>query len=114
MALPMKKSAAMKAAAMKKSAGGMKKSGAMKAMKVSKVAKGKLARSIVFRGGKEKTVGGMTKDKLTKNKLGKVVSKKASARAKRAYAGSAIKKWAEATKAAGKALYAKAKTLLAA
>ena len=142
MALPMKKSTAMKAAAMKKSAGGMKKSGAMKAMKamkrvmkakkVSKVAKGKLARSIVFRGGKEKTVGGMTKDKLTKNKLGKVVSKKASARAKRAYAGSAIKKWAEATKAArkalgltgfvpvggrtaaGKALYAKAKTLLAA
>merc|ERR1719434_334170 len=130
MALPMKKSAAMKAAAMKKSAGGMKKSGAMKAMKVSKVAKGKRARSVVFRGGKEKTVVGMTKDKLTKNKLGKVVSKKASARAKRAYAGSAIKKWAEATKAArkalgvtgfvpvggktaaGKALYAKAKTLL--
>merc|ERR1719382_482377 len=94
----------------------------MKAKKVSKVAKGKFARSIVFRGGK---------DKLTKNKLGKVVSKKASARAKRAFAGSAIKKWAEAVKAArkalgltgfvpvggktaaGKALYAKAKTLLA-
>merc|ERR1719451_68536 len=106
---------------MKKSAAGMKKSGAMKAMKrvmkakkVSKVAKGKRARSAVFRGSKERTVGGMTKDKLTKNRLGRVVSKKASARAKRAYAGSAIKKWAEAVKAAGKALYAKAKTLLAA
>merc|ERR1712107_275642 len=122
--------AAMKSAAMKKAgAGAMKR--VMKAKKVSKIARGKHARASVFSGKKEKTMGGMTKDKLTKNKSGRIVSKKASARAKRAYASSGIKKWADAVKAArkalgvtgfvaiggksaaGKALYAKAKTLLA-
>merc|ERR1712048_282932 len=33
--------------------------------------------------GKEKTSGGMTKDQLVKSKTGKIVSKKASARAKK-------------------------------
>merc|ERR1712060_714607 len=102
MALPMKK-AAMKAAAMKKS--GMKKAGAMKAMKarkakkVSVIAKGKGAMARVFSG-------------------------------KKRFASSGLKAWSDAVKkarkelgltgfvaiggksAAGKALYAKAKSLL--
>ena len=53
-----------------------------KAKRVSKIAKGKRAKSAVFKGKKEKTVGGLTKSDLTKNKFGKVVSKKASDRAK--------------------------------
>merc|ERR1712228_587447 len=104
----------------------------MKAMKkqVSKVARGRGAKSRVFSGKKAKTVGGLTKESLTKSKTGKVVSKKASARAKKAYQSSGIKVWADAVKkarkalgltgfvaiggksAAGKALYAKAKSLL--
>merc|ERR1712012_203829 len=102
----------------------------MKAKRVSIIAKGKRARASVFRGSKVKTSGGMTKAKLTKNKSGKIVSKAASVRAKKAYASSGIKAWADACKAArkalnltgfvpiggksetGKALYAKAKALL--
>merc|ERR1712050_757440 len=102
----------------------------MKAKRVSKIAKGKLARAVVFRGRKEKTSGGMTKAKLIKNKDGKIVSKAASARAKKAYASSGIKAWADAVKkarkalnltgfvtiggksATGKVLYAKAKALM--
>merc|ERR1712037_240939 len=104
---------------------------AKKAMKVSKVAKGKLARLVVFKGGKEKTSSGMTKAKLVKSKSGKIVSKAASANAKKAWANSPLKKWAEACKQArkalgvkgfvplggktaqGKALYAKVKSILA-
>merc|ERR1711897_81441 len=100
-----------------------------KAMKVSKVAKGKRGKSAVFRGSKEKTVGGLTKDKLVKNKSGKVVSKKASQGSKKRYAGSGAQKWAKACSQArkalgikgfaaiggksaqGKALYAKAKAI---
>merc|ERR1712151_1288320 len=113
------------------------KKGAMKAMKkvmkakrVSVIAKGKNARSVVFRGSKAKTATGMTKDKLIKNKNGRIVSKAQSTRAKRNWANSGLKKWADAVKAArkalnlqgfvaiggksatGKALYAKAKALL--
>merc|ERR1711920_342065 len=102
-----------------------------KAMKVSKIARGKRARAAVFRGSKEKTGGGMTKDQLVKNKTGKIVGKAASARAKKAYAASPLKKWAEACRTArkalnitgfvpcggktaqGKALYAKTKSILA-
>mmetsp|Transcript_1862 Transcript_1862/g.4682 ORF Transcript_1862/g.4682 Transcript_1862/m.4682 type:complete len:103 (+) Transcript_1862:2-310(+) len=102
----------------------------MKTKKVSVVARGRGAKARVFRGAKEKTVGGMKKDDLTKNKNGKVVSKKASARAKKNYANSGLKAWGDAVKAArkalgltgfvaiggksaaGKALYAKAKSLL--
>merc|ERR1712226_1503441 len=101
-----------------------------KAKAPSKVARGPRARSSVFTGRREKTAGGLTKAGLVKNKDGKVVAKKASANAKKAYATSGLKAWADATKAArkalgltgfipmggktaaGKALYAKAKSLL--
>merc|ERR1712242_428022 len=93
MALPMKKAAAMKA---------MKK--VMKAKRVSVIAKGKNARAVVFRGSKAKTASGMTKEKLMKNKFGKIVSKARSAYAKKAYANSGFKAWTDAVKAARKAL----------
>merc|ERR1711948_100645 len=98
--------------------------------RVSVIAKGKMARATVFRGFKAKTSSGMTKDSLAKNKRGKIVSKKASARAKKSFGTSALKAWCDAVKSArkalnlkgfvaiggktaqGKALYAKAKSLL--
>merc|ERR1719150_3252548 len=101
-----------------------------KAKKVSIVARGKLARAAVFKGKKAKTVGGLTKDSLTKSSSGKIVSKAASARAKKNFAQSALKKWIDAVKQArkqlgvtgfcavngktsqGKAVYAKAKAIL--
>merc|ERR1712196_696143 len=49
-----------------------------KAMKKSIIAKGKSAKLFVFRGSKVKTVGGLKKEHLIKNKHGKVVSKKSS------------------------------------
>merc|ERR1712174_135954 len=122
----MKAAKAMKGKAMKAKAMGVKK-----AMKVSKVAKGKRARAAVFSGSKEKTLSGLTKANLTKSKTGRIVSKKASDRAKKNFAKSALKKWGDACKAArkelgikgfcavggksaqGKALYAKVKSILA-
>merc|ERR1719401_2428800 len=116
----------MKKAAMKQA---MKK--AMKAKRVSIVAKGSRAKASVFSGRKEKTSGGVTKAGLVKNKGGRVVSKKMSAQGKKVY-GRTIKAWADATKAArkalgikgfvpmggksaaGRALYAKAKSIMAA
>merc|ERR1712151_766522 len=115
---------------------GMKamKAASMKAMKkvkkVSVIARGRLAKVAVFKGKKVKTVGGLTKTTLIKSKSGKIVSKAASARAKKAFAQSALKKWGDAVKLArkqlgikgfcavngktaqGKALYAKAKAIL--
>merc|ERR1712045_531583 len=102
----------------------------MKAKKVSVIAKGKMARAAVFNGRKQKTQSGMTKANLVKSKSGKIVSKSRSERAKKAFASSGLKAWCDATKAArkalsltgfvaiggksatGKALYAKAKSLL--
>merc|ERR1711904_751627 len=78
----------------------MKAIKAMKAMKkksVSKIAKGQMAKVMVLRGSKEKTVGGMTAKDLCKNKYGKVVSKKQSARGKKA-------PWIQAVSKARKAL----------
>merc|ERR1712051_863572 len=75
-----------------------------KVKKVSKIATGKYARAAVFAGKKEKTVGGLQKQGLTKSKTGKVVSKKVSTNAKKAYAKSALKKWNDACKQARKAL----------
>merc|ERR1712238_17138 len=116
--------AAMKAKVMKK-AKAMKK----KAMKKSVIAKGKMAKAMVMRGSKEKTSGGLKKDSLRKNSLGKIVSKKASDCAKKRFAGSAFQKWIKACQAArkelglkgmvimggktaqGRALYAKTKAL---
>merc|ERR1712046_253300 len=76
----------------------MKAMKAMKKKKVSVIGKGKFAKSMVFRGTKEKTVGGSKKTDLTRNKYGKVVSKKASLRAKKNSG------WTNAIKQARKAL----------
>merc|ERR1712051_532075 len=102
----------------------------MKAKVKSKIAKGKRARILVFKGSKEKTTGGLTKATLVKNKAGKIVAKSASARSKKTFASSALKRWSDATKQArkvmglngfvaiggsspeGKALYAKVKSIL--
>merc|ERR1712127_519335 len=93
---------AMKAAAMKKTGMkaamkvGMKVMKAMKAMKAMKIkrtstiARGRMAKARVFAGKKAKTVGGLTKETLTKSKTGKIVSKAASARAKKNFATSAL------------------------
>ena len=51
-----------------------------KSKRVSKVAKRKRARRSVFMGRKHKTVGGLTKAELKKNKNGKIVSIKHSKR----------------------------------
>merc|ERR1712014_97344 len=77
---------------------GMKK----KAMKKSKIAKGKRGKSSFFRGTKEKTVGGLKKSDLMKNKNGKVVSKKSNAAGKKAFKN--IKGWTAAVNKARKAL----------
>merc|ERR1711918_12994 len=92
---------------------------AMKAMKkktVSKIATGRLAKVLVFRGSKEKTIGGMKASDLTKNKNGKIVSKKRSAFAKKNPWMAAVKKARTALKIKGFAaikkgtpLYAKAR-----
>jgi len=102
----------------------------MKAKKVSVIAKGKRARTAVFVGNKEKTQSGLQKKDLMKNSSGKIVTKKASARAKKNYVGSKLEQWANACKQArkalqitgfvpvggaspaGKALYAKVKSIL--
>merc|ERR1711988_46253 len=68
---------------------------AMRAMKkktVSKVARGKFAKVLVLRGTKAKTVGGLTASQLTKNKNGRVVSKKRSLFAKKNPWMAAVKK----------------------
>merc|ERR1712224_922752 len=94
--------------AMKSMKKGMKKSmKAMKgmkrkAMKKSKIAKGKRGKSSVFRGTKEKTVGGLKKSDLMKNKSGKVVSRKQHNRGVKAY--SKIRGWTQAVAKARKAL----------
>merc|ERR1711978_855112 len=108
---------------------GMKKKVAKK-KHVSVIAKGTRARFAVFSGRKQKTTSGLKQSDLTKNKHGKIVSKKASARSKKRFANSGLKKWADACKKArkelgltgfvaiggqsakGKALYAKVKSLL--
>merc|ERR1711924_333987 len=66
---------------------------------------GRFAKVLVFRGTKEKTVGGLKADMLIKNKRGKVVSKRKSAAGKRNYAN--IKPWVEALMSARKALHVK-------
>merc|ERR1711964_790454 len=102
----------------------------MKSKRMSKIARGPFAKAIVFRGSKEKTVGGLTKDLLMRNKRGKVVSKKSNASGRRAYRN--IQDWVSSVVAArkalqvsgfvaingkslqGKALYVKSKALCAA
>merc|ERR1712196_626217 len=79
----------------------MKAMGAMKKKAVSKIAKGKMARAVVFNGTKAKTYTGLTKADLIKNKRGKIVSKKQSLRAKK---NNFIKGWVTAVQKARKAL----------
>merc|ERR1719433_1349788 len=74
----------------------------MKAMKVSIIAKGKRAKSSVFKGTKVKTVSGLKKSDLIKSKSGKVVSKKQPAAGKKAY--KRIAAWTSAVAKARKAL----------
>merc|ERR1719277_692615 len=105
----------MKSMAMKASMKSMKMAMAMKmamgmkkmAMKKSIVAKGKRAKVSVFKGTKVKTSGGLKKGDLIKNKSGKIVSKKASLRAKSSKSGKKIIKWAAAFKQARKDLKVK-------
>merc|ERR1711862_755064 len=70
---------------------------AMKAKKAAKPISAKLARRRVFAGKAGKTQSGLSADDLVKNKTGRVVSKKASARAKNS-------PWIAAVAAARKAL----------
>merc|ERR1712159_641435 len=65
-----------------------------KAKRVSKVARGRFARFLVLKGTKERTVGGLKREQLMKNKRGKVVSKRASASGSRRYKN--IQDWVEA------------------
>merc|ERR1711976_1141215 len=74
----------------------------MKSKRVSKIARGPLAKSVVLRGGKEKTAGGLTKAMLMRNKRGKVVSKKSNASGKRSFRN--IQDWVSSVVAARKAL----------
>merc|ERR1712087_393933 len=83
----------------------MKAMRAMKAMKKRAMKKSIFGKKAsVFSGKKLKTKGGLKKSDLMKSKSGKIVSKKASARAKSSKGGKLIAKWGAATKAARKAL----------
>merc|ERR1712070_1147045 len=104
---------------------------AMKGARKSTVARGVGAKARVFSGQKVKTSGGLDKSQLKKNKRGKVVSKAASENGKKRFVKNGLKAWSDAVKQArkemgltgfvaikgkspqGKALYAKAKSLLA-
>ena len=97
----------------------MKAAKAMKKKTVSKIATGRLAKVMVLRGSKGKTVGGLTAKDLTKNKTGKVVSKKRSAFSKKSPWIAACKKARAALKIKGfcaikkgSPLYVKAKEFL--
>merc|ERR1711981_299718 len=101
----------------------------MKSKRMTKIAHGRFAKAVVLRGNKEKTVGGLTKSSLMRNKHGKVVSRKQSAMGRKAFKH--IQDWTSSVKAArkalqfsgfvaingkshhGKALYAKSKALFA-
>merc|ERR1719281_1072317 len=81
----------------------MKAMRAMKKKAVSKIAKGRYAKALVFRGTKAKTYTGLTKGDLVKSKRGKIVSKKQQALGKALYAKHA-KAWVSAVQKARKAL----------
>merc|ERR1711862_688745 len=86
---------AMKAMKGMKATWVMKTAMKKKVMKVSKIARGKRARAAVFSGSKEKTVTGLHKTDLIKNRRGKIVSKKASANGKKRFSN--LTKWVKAT-----------------
>merc|ERR1712224_794365 len=96
---------AMKAMAAMKAMKAMKAMSAMKAMKAMKKKamkklKAQTQKRYAFAGKLQKTTSGLKKDDLTKNKHGRVVSKKMSARAKNS-------KWIAAVVQARKALGSK-------
>merc|ERR1711939_539108 len=103
----MKKKAAMKAMKVMKKKAAMKAMKAMKKKSVSKIARGQMAKAMVLRGSKEKTVGGLTAKDLTKNKFGKIVSKKRSAFAKKSPWIQAVAKARKALKITGFAVIKK-------
>merc|ERR1712138_191972 len=69
-----------------------------RAMRVSKIGK----RRSVFSGKREKTSSGLKRSDLKKNKAGKIVSRKASDRARRSKGFRKVMAWAAACKAARK------------
>merc|ERR1712138_33954 len=73
----------MGAAKKKKAAKKPAKKKKKKAKKVSKIAKGKMKKVMVWKGKKEKTSSGAKKADLMKGYGGKIVSKKASAASKK-------------------------------
>merc|ERR1719235_1642552 len=81
----------------------MKAMRAMKKKAVSKIAKGRYAKALVFRGSKAKTSSGLTQADLVKSKRGKIVTKKQQAKGKALYAKHA-KAWISAVQKARKAL----------
>merc|ERR1719293_52292 len=92
----MMKKAAMKSA-MKKSMKSAMKAKAMKRSMKKKVYSKRYIKVAVFKGKAKSTVGGVKKEGLIKNKHGRVVSKKMSAKGK-------ASKWIKAVMAARKAL----------
>ncbi|CAE6961976.1 ATJ2 [Symbiodinium natans] len=125
---PMVQQAMKRGRPMKAMAKAMKAMKVMKKKKESKIARGKMAKMVVFRGSKEKTATGLQKSDLMKNRNGKVVTKKQHAKGKALFAEYA-KKWTNAVSKAreelgikgfcaiggksaqGKALYAKARSI---
>merc|ERR1739841_145599 len=94
----------------------------MKAKRTSKIGKGRLAKAMVLRGSKEKTVGGLKAKDLMKNKYGKIVSRKRSAAGRKLTWPKSIQQARKALSIKGffavggkspegKALYAKAKAI---
>merc|ERR1712129_613999 len=85
----------------------MKTAKAMKAMKVKKqslkVAKGPRARSMVFKGSREKTVGGLRKGDLMLNRKGKIVGKRSSAKGRLFFRH--IEAWTDSVMEARRALH---------
>merc|ERR1712185_149532 len=65
------------------------------------IARGRMAKAMVLRGSKGKTVGGLTAKDLVKSKYGKIVSKKRSALAKKSPRIVACKKARAALKIKG-------------
>merc|ERR1712187_399883 len=99
------------------------KAKAMKSKRVSKIARGRMARSQVLTGRKEKTTSGLTAKDFMKNKYGKIVSRKRSAFSARRAWPKAVQQARKALSvkgfiaingksAEGKALYAKAKSII--
>ena len=118
--LQIKSHTAMKAMKMMKKKAAMKAMKAMKKKHVSLIARGRMAKAMVLRGSKAKTVGGLKASDLTRNKSGKIVSKKQSALGKKTAWIVAVKKARAALKIKGfcaikkgTPFYAKAKAFMA-